>query len=95
MNISSTEVEKIAVLARLSLSEEEKEIYAGQLGNILDFIAKLEELDTSNVSPTSHVTGISNVTRPDDPSKCLTQEDALLNAPDASGGFYRVPKIIE
>ena len=93
--INSADVDKIATLARLSLSNEESETYQSQLGNILQYIDKLNEVDTSGVEPTFNVVGLMNVTRKDEPAPCLTQDEALANAPDASRGFYRVPKIIE
>lgn len=95
MKISPREVEKIASLARLSISAQEAETYGSQLSNILDYIENLDKLDTSEVEPTYNVVGLLNVVRPDKLSDCLTQQEALSNAPDPSGGFYRVPRIIE
>lgn len=88
-------VEHLARLARLSLNEEEKERFSEQLGGILDYVGRLNELDTSSVEPTSHVLSLSTVVREDVPGDSLTREEALLNAPDRSDAFYRVPKIIE
>ena len=85
----------IAHLARLSLSEREREVFAGQLDSILSYMEKLNELETEGVEPTSHVLDISNVTREDELKPCLNREDALSNAPDKTERFYRVPKIIE
>ena len=95
MKISKQEVEHVARLARLELSQEEKDRYAEQLSNILTYIEKLNELDTTNVEPTAHVLDISNVMRDDVPRESLSQEQALANAPDKASGHYRVPKIIE
>lgn len=92
MNIS---VEHIAGLARLSVSEEEKELFGLQLNNILSYMEKLNELDTKDVGPTSHVLSLSNVMRDDMPGNSIPREDALRNAPDHTDKFYRVPKIIE
>lgn len=92
MNIS---IEHIANLARLTLSDQEKELFGGQLDSILNYMNKLNELDTKDIGPTSHVLAISNVTRDDIPVPSLDREDALLNAPDRTDKFYRVPKIIE
>jgi aspartyl-tRNA(Asn)/glutamyl-tRNA(Gln) amidotransferase subunit C len=82
-------------LARLSLSDEEKERFGDQLDSILNYMDALNELDTAHVEPTSHVISIHNVTREDVPSASLDREDALRNAPDCTDKFYRVPKIIE
>lgn len=95
MKISKEEVEYVARLARLDLTEEEKETFTGQLSSILEYVGKLNELDTSNVEPTAHVLDISNVMRPDEPGESLTQEQALANAPEKAAGHYKVPKIIE
>ncbi|MBI5203825.1 MAG: Asp-tRNA(Asn)/Glu-tRNA(Gln) amidotransferase subunit GatC [Nitrospirae bacterium] len=88
-------VEHIAKLARLSISEEEKELFGPQLNGILSYMEKLDELDTKDVGPTSHVLSLSNVMRDDMPGKSIPREDALMNAPDHTDKFYRVPKIIE
>jgi aspartyl-tRNA(Asn)/glutamyl-tRNA(Gln) amidotransferase subunit C len=88
-------IEEIAMLARLELSEEEKKLFSGQLESIIQYIDKLNELDTTSVEPTAHVLPIKNVFRKDEPAPSLPKEKALQNAPDASESFYRVPKIIE
>ncbi|MEK6581623.1 MAG: Asp-tRNA(Asn)/Glu-tRNA(Gln) amidotransferase subunit GatC [Nitrospirota bacterium] len=88
-------VEHIAKLARLSVSEEEKELFGPQLNGILSYMEKLNELDTKDVGPTSHVLSLSNVMRDDMPGNSIPREDALMNAPDHTDKFYRVPKIIE
>ncbi|KAF0144557.1 MAG: aspartyl-tRNA(Asn)/glutamyl-tRNA (Gln) amidotransferase subunit C [Nitrospirae bacterium] len=88
-------VEHIAKLARLSVSEEEKELFGPQLNGILSYMEKLDELNTKDVGPTSHVLSLSNVMRDDMPGNSIPREDALLNAPDHTDKFYRVPKIIE
>lgn len=88
-------IEHIAMLARLELSEEEKQLFSEQLGSIIQYIDTLNELDTSDVEPTSHILPMKNVFRDDEPGPSLPREKALLNAPDSKDGFYRVPKIIE
>jgi aspartyl-tRNA(Asn)/glutamyl-tRNA(Gln) amidotransferase subunit C len=88
-------VERIAHLARLSLSEREKERFSQQLGSILMYVEKLNELDTIGIEPTSHVIEMHNVMREDTLWSSLPSDSALANAPDRSGNFYRVPKIIE
>jgi aspartyl-tRNA(Asn)/glutamyl-tRNA(Gln) amidotransferase subunit C len=95
MKISRQDIEHIAMLARLSLTEDEKELFGVQLSRILDYMEKLNELDTDDIEPTSHVLHISNVMREDTPKDSIPREDALLNAPDRTEKFYRVPKIIE
>lgn len=95
MRIDKTQVEHIARLARLAISEEEKELFGAQLSKILEYIEKLNELDTSQVEPTSHVVALTNVMREDVSAPCLPREEALQNAPDKADGFYRVPRIIE
>ncbi|HEB76581.1 MAG TPA: Asp-tRNA(Asn)/Glu-tRNA(Gln) amidotransferase subunit GatC [Nitrospirae bacterium] len=95
MKISAGDVEHIARLARLGLNDEEKRMYGAQLNEILDYVDKLNELDTAGVEPTSHVIPIKNVFRRDVPGTSLPREEALGNAPQAADGFYRVPKIID
>ena len=88
-------IEHLARLARLSVSENEKILFANQIDSILSYMDKLNELDTGNVQPTSHVISLSNVVREDLQKDSLEREDALRNAPDRTDRFYRVPKIIE
>jgi len=95
VRISKEEIEHIASLARLSLTEKEKELFGSQISSILDYVEKLNELDTKNVEPTSHVLPLSNVIRDDIPGPSIPREDALMNAPDHTEKFFRVPKIIE
>lgn len=89
------DVEHVAHLSRLALSEEERERFGAQLASILDYVEKLKELDTSGVEPTSHVIEMSNVMREDALRPPLPRDEALMNAPDGTEEFYRVPKIIE
>lgn len=95
MKISKEEIEHIAVLARLSLTGEEKELFGPQLSGILGYMEQLNELDTKDVEPTSHVLALGNVMREDIPAGSLSREEALMNAPSHTEKFYRVPKIIE
>ena len=95
MKISKQEVEHVAKLARLELSEQEKEKLTDQLSNILTYVETLNSLDTKGVEPTSHVLDLKNVMRDDVAVQGLTQEQALANAPDKAVGHYKVPKIIE
>lgn len=82
-------------LARLSLSDEEKVSFGNQLDSIINYMDKLNELETKDVEPTSHVISMSNVFRDDSAEPSLPRDEALRNAPDNTGKFYRVPKIIE
>ncbi len=95
MKITRLEVEHVAKLARLELSDQEKEMLTDQLSNILTYVEKLNELDTKNVAPTSHVLDITNIMRDDAPGQSLPQDRALANAPEKAAGHYKVPRIIE
>lgn len=95
MKIDSKLVDHITGLARLSLSEDEKEAMVADLSKILAYIEKLNELDISGVEPTSHVLELVNVLREDKPRPSIASDEALLNAPDRADDFYRVPRIIE
>lgn len=95
MAISKEEVEHVAKLARLMVSEEEKDVLTRQLSNILTYVGKLNELNTEGVEPLSHVIDIKNVFREDKTRESLSQDLALSNAPEKRDGFFRVPKIIE
>ncbi len=88
-------VEYVSKLARLSVSENEKKLFGEQLSSILQYVEKLNELNTTNIEPTSHVLSLSNVMRDDVLQGTIPREDALMNAPDRTDEFYRVPKIIE
>jgi aspartyl-tRNA(Asn)/glutamyl-tRNA(Gln) amidotransferase subunit C len=93
--ISREEVLRIARLAKLKLTDEEVELYREQLGRILEYFKKLEELDTADVEPMQHVLDVQNVLRPDEPRPSLSQEEALANAPKRRDGSFEVPQIIE
>ena len=95
MKITMKEVEHVARLARLELTDEEKERMRAQLDSILTYIDKLNELDTSAVEPTSHVLPMMNIFRDDEVRPSLSQEEALANAPDRQDLFFRVPRILE
>lgn len=93
--ISREDVERVARLARLQLTDDEKGLMRTQLSAILTYIDKLRALDTEHVEPTSHAVPIVNVMREDELRPCLDREDALANAPDRAREFFRVPRIIE
>ncbi len=92
--ISKQDVEHVALLARLELSEEEKELYTQQLNKILDAAQALQELNTDDVPPTAHVLSIQNVFREDRVGQHIDPEKALANAPDREENFFKVPKIV-
>lgn len=95
MAISREEVRHIAELARLRFSDEEETRMAQEMGRILDYVDKLNELDTTGVPPMSHVLDIHNAFREDEVEQRISHEDALKNAPDADSDYFRVPKVIE
>lgn len=97
MAITRKDVEHVARLARLSLTEDEKERYTAQLESILEYIEKLKTLNTDNVPPTSHVLPLANVWREDraNPTILGSAEDILSNAPEREGPFFKVKKVIE
>jgi aspartyl-tRNA(Asn)/glutamyl-tRNA(Gln) amidotransferase subunit C len=94
MKLSKPEVEHIAYLARLQLGSEEIETITPQLNNILLYMEKLSELDTSGIEPTTHALHLSNAFRDDQVSPSLPQEEALALAPEQGGGSFVVPKVI-
>lgn len=95
MKITKQEVQHVAKLGRLELSEQEQEKLADQMSGILTYVEKLNELDTKGVEPTAHVMDINNVMRDDVIVESLSQERALANAPEKAAGHYKVPRIIE
>ena len=88
-------IERVAELARLNLKPEEKQKLEKDLGAILDYVKKLEKLDTSSVEPTSHVLDLKNVCRADEARASNAAEKALEHAPNADGRFFKVPKIVQ
>jgi aspartyl-tRNA(Asn)/glutamyl-tRNA(Gln) amidotransferase subunit C len=95
MSVSVEEVRHIARLARLRLSDEEETAMASQLSQILDYIEQLNELDTSDVEPMSHVLDLVNATREDVVEQRISHEEALQNAPAADSDYFRVPRFVE
>ncbi|RKD21073.1 asparaginyl/glutamyl-tRNA amidotransferase subunit C [Ammoniphilus oxalaticus] len=93
--ITKEQVEHVADLARLNLSDEEAEKYTIQLNDILTFFEKLKDVDTTNVEPTSHVMPIYNVMREDENRPSVKREEALKNAPDHDEGHFKVPAVME
>lgn len=89
------DIEKVAKLARLELSEDEKETFGNQLEQILTYMEQLNRLDTTGVEPTSHAIPIHNVFREDETRPSFSQEEVLSIGPDEEGGYFKVPRIIE
>lgn len=94
MKITKQEVEKVARLARLELQAGEAERLAGELGAILDYVAKLDELDTGGVAVTTHSQAVANAFREDEVRESLPREKALANAPQENEEAFVVPRII-
>lgn len=91
--ITVKDVEHVAKLARLALTEEEKVKYTKQLGDVLKYVEQMNEIDTTNVKPMSHAFDIVNVMREDKVVYEQTKEELMKNAPVEEDGFFRVPKI--
>ncbi|MFH1665283.1 MAG: Asp-tRNA(Asn)/Glu-tRNA(Gln) amidotransferase subunit GatC [Candidatus Omnitrophota bacterium] len=95
-NITEDVVRYVANLSRLRFEEAEVGMFRGQLSAILDYVNLLDEVDTKNTQPTTHVLpSMKNVFREDEPAKSLPPEEALKNAPAKNGNFFVVPKIIK
>jgi aspartyl-tRNA(Asn)/glutamyl-tRNA(Gln) amidotransferase subunit C len=92
--ITRADVEHVASLARLALSEEELEALTAQLGSILEHAADVSALDTGDVPPTAHPLPLVNVFRPDEPVPSLARDDVLAAAPEVEDGRFRVPRIL-
>ncbi|MBC8079617.1 MAG: Asp-tRNA(Asn)/Glu-tRNA(Gln) amidotransferase subunit GatC [Gorillibacterium sp.] len=95
MSISIKQVEHVAKLARLALTDDEKATFNEQLNAILHYAGKLDELDTDNVEPTSHAMPLHNVLREDVVRPSLSIDQVLLNAPDEEDGQIKVPAVME
>src|SRR5689334_5591772 len=95
MPLTPEEVRHVALLARLGLEPGDEESYAERLSGILQHIDRLQELNTDDIPPTAQVVEVAATLREDEPRPCLTQEEALANAPAAVDGFFRVPSIQE
>ncbi|MGZ7444559.1 Asp-tRNA(Asn)/Glu-tRNA(Gln) amidotransferase subunit GatC [Paenibacillus sp. TH7-28] len=95
MSIQMKDVEHVAKLARLHLTDEEREMFTEQLNAILQYAEKLNELDTDQIEPTTHVLHLSNVMREDVVKDSLPPEKVFLNAPDEEDGQFKVPAVLE
>jgi len=95
MQVSISEVEKIAMLSRLSFSDEEKQKFQHDLEAILIAAQRLNELDTSNVVPTAHIQGIENVLRADIVQPSMDNDKLTAGAPERENGCFIVPRVVE
>ena len=95
MRLTTQEVEHIALLSRLELSDAERERAANELSQIIGYFESLSELDTENVEPTMHALPIENVLRADEVRAGLSREAALQNAPESADGMFQVPRVVE
>ena len=93
--IDQAQVKKVAKLSRLELTEAEAEEFTDQLSAILEYMDKLNELDTKNVEPLAHCLPINNIFRQDNIKESLGTDRALANAPQRDGDFFKVPKILD
>lgn len=93
MSLSEKDVQYVARLSRLELSEEEVHQYSQQLSSILGYIEQLNRLDTNDVEPLSHVLDLKNVFRADEVRPSLPQREILANGPETMAGHFKVPKI--
>jgi len=93
--ITTEGVHHVANLARLEFNDEETQHFTEQLARILDYIGKLNELETDDVPPTSHIHPLQNVTKPDVVKSSYPREAVLANAPAAEAGYFGVPRVID
>lgn len=89
------DIDHVAKLANLKLTEEEKKTFEPQLTEIVGYISKLEKVDTKDIEPIGHITGLENVTRKDETTPSLSQEDVLANAPKTHNGFFEVDAVFK
>lgn len=95
MKVTRDDVENVAWLSRLSISDADMDKNIKELSDFLEYVDKLKDVDTENVAPTAHVLPLKNVFREDVVKPSLDRTLALSNAPDQEDGYFRVPKIIE
>jgi aspartyl-tRNA(Asn)/glutamyl-tRNA(Gln) amidotransferase subunit C len=95
MSLTAQEVQWVAHLARLQLSEAELETMTRQLSAIVDYVDQLKQVNTDNVEPMAHALALTNVFREDEPASSLPVADALANAPQRRGDFYSVPAVLD
>ncbi|HEY3079703.1 MAG TPA: Asp-tRNA(Asn)/Glu-tRNA(Gln) amidotransferase subunit GatC [Chloroflexota bacterium] len=93
--LTLAEVEHVALLARLGLTDQEKELYRQQLGSILGYVAQLGEIDTERIPPSAAILPLEDVMAEDEPRPSLDPEDVLANAPEQEDGYFRVPAVLD
>jgi len=94
VKITEQDMEQVALLSRLELTEEDKAVYTDSLNAILDYVDMLNKLDTCNVEPADHVLQLKNVFREDKLQPSLVKELVLANAPEEEAGYFKVPRIV-
>ena len=95
MSISSADVDKIAKLAKLDFSEDEREKFTSQLSDIISYMEKLNQLDTKDVEPLAHVNDLMNVSREDKSRPSMEKEEVFKNSPQNDNEFFLVPKVLK
>jgi aspartyl-tRNA(Asn)/glutamyl-tRNA(Gln) amidotransferase subunit C len=95
MDIDIKQIEQVASLSRIKLTDEEKDIFREQLTDILGYIEKLNELDTDDVQPMAYATSIKNVFREDQQGSSFPRQKILELSPSSANGFFKVPKVLE
>jgi aspartyl-tRNA(Asn)/glutamyl-tRNA(Gln) amidotransferase subunit C len=95
MEVTSEMIDRLAHLAKLKFSEEEKKVLKSDLERMIGFVEKLKEVDTAGTEPLLHITRTQNILREDEIKQTITKQEALLNAPLTNGDFYMVPKVIK
>lgn len=95
MSISREEVEHVAYLARIGLTDEEKDRFQSQLSSILQHVAVINQLNTDVIPPTAQVIPLQNVMREDEPCDCYPPEEILANAPRAEDHYFKIPPVLE
>jgi aspartyl-tRNA(Asn)/glutamyl-tRNA(Gln) amidotransferase subunit C len=95
MKLTAEDIESVARLSRLELTEEEKQTLTGHINRLLEHFERLQELDTENVEPTSHVIPVYNVFRKDEPCPSLPVEEVLANGPEVAENCFVVPRVVE
>ena len=89
------DIDYVSNLASIPLSSKEKSVFEKQLTDVLNYISKLNEIDTDSIEPIGHITNLQNVLREDKPAPSLSQDDAIKNAPKTYNGFFEVDAIFE
>lgn len=93
--INKSDIEKMAQLSRLELTDEEKEKFAGQFSDILGYVEELSEIDDQNIEPIDHITGLKNISREDKVINSCDRETMLKNAPEEQDGFIKTKSILK